>query len=85
VVVTDWFAGSGGSECMWEYAATLQYLASAIWLNDELLACEGAETVWESNGNELGLKSLEMVRRRKENNARHFVWTVIPPYMIFIM
>jgi hypothetical protein len=48
----------------------LHYLASAMWVNDELLgkvrAWEGGETVWKSSRNELGYTPKELLEDSKE-------------------
>ena len=48
----------------------LHYLASAIWVNDELLgkvrAWEGGETVWKSSRNELGYTPEELLEDGKQ-------------------
>jgi hypothetical protein len=48
----------------------LHYLASAMWVNDELLgrvrAWEGGETVWKGSRNELGYSPEELLEDGKQ-------------------
>jgi len=54
----------------------LHYLASAIWVNNELLgkvrACEGGETVWKSSRNEIGYTPEELLE--DGNQAEREQW-----------
>lgn len=72
-VMVLWLLRSGtqdlGAKDVWGNTP-LHYLASAMWMNDELLgkvrAWEGGETVWKSSRNELGYSPEELMEDGKQ-------------------